>query len=614
MLRSPIAFASLLAVLVAVPARAVDEVAVKPVGVMKRGEAVIVPFIFWGGDVATFHANGGLDTKENSLFGKQGLKLKLTPGDDFDKQVKDYLEGKTPFLRGTMSQLGQVSDQLTAKEETTPVVFLQLTWSAGDHLVGRAEFKNLNDLKGKTIALQKSGPHVGMLNDILRTARLEWKDIKVKWTDDVSGDKGPAELFRKDAKVDACFAITPDMSDLTGGLESAGDGKGKTVKGAHVVVSTAHMSRSIADVYAVRKDFFDKNDVFIEKFAAAYIKGCEDLVAIKRKAGEKWQEGKDGAPYRDIIKQAQDIWGKDPAFKEQVAKADDVDGLISDATFVGLPGNIAFFMRKGNLSGFANKMRMAVALPADPATEKARANPKPLLGPDFNYDTLRRLGDLTGKEIKNARIKAEVKLDPEQTIYNFEVFFKANVTEFPEKEYGQHFERALEAASLFGNAVVAVRGHADPVWLLGGFVEGAQTAKLITKADGANKYKDKDSNIIDLNTRAGVKKAFEIMDKTNFTFTNIYDENRKIEVQKAVKYLDDLSKGRAANVRKAVVGYATTKGLLLEQSQIREQGVGCREPNISFPKDEVENLKNRRVEFSILKVPAKDVTADEFDL
>src|SRR5262249_34361119 len=50
---------------------------------IKPDQVLEVPFIFWGGDVATFHANGGLETTPDSLFGKQGLKLKLTPGDDF---------------------------------------------------------------------------------------------------------------------------------------------------------------------------------------------------------------------------------------------------------------------------------------------------------------------------------------------------------------------------------------------------------------------------------------------------------------------------------------------------------------------------------------------------
>src|ERR1051326_9276189 len=76
------------------------------VGNIKAGD-LEVPYFTWGGDVATFMANGGKgETKANSPFAKAGLKLNLVPGDDFVAQVKDYMSGKSPFLRGTMSQLG----------------------------------------------------------------------------------------------------------------------------------------------------------------------------------------------------------------------------------------------------------------------------------------------------------------------------------------------------------------------------------------------------------------------------------------------------------------------------------------------------------------------------
>src|SRR5258708_27329170 len=84
---------------------------------LKPDTVLELPFIFWGGDVAAFHANGGLETTPDSLFGKQGLKIKLVPGDDFGGQVKNYLDNKTPFLRGTMSMLGQASEDLTKKTD-----------------------------------------------------------------------------------------------------------------------------------------------------------------------------------------------------------------------------------------------------------------------------------------------------------------------------------------------------------------------------------------------------------------------------------------------------------------------------------------------------------------
>src|SRR5262249_8164033 len=206
---------------------------------------------------------------------------------------------------------------------TRPVVFLQLTWSAGDHLVARAGLKTLDDLKGKKIALQKGGPHVGMLNDILRTAQFTWKDIDPVWTDDVTGDKGPAELFRKDPTIDGCFAITPDMTDLTGGLEQTGSGAGKTVKGAHVLVSTKQMLRSIADVYACRKDFYDKHKDTVEKFVTAYLKGTEELLAMKK----EHKPGSPSARYKEELARTRQMFGKDGA------DDDAAERVLSDAVF-----------------------------------------------------------------------------------------------------------------------------------------------------------------------------------------------------------------------------------------------------------------------------------------
>ena len=198
--------------------------------------------------------------------------------------MKNYKEGKTPFLRGTMSMIGQVSGDLGGDARTRPVVFLQLTWSKGDHLVSRGNLATLNDLKGKKIALQEDGPHVGMLDDILRTAGLKWKDITVVWTKDVTGKDSPGDKFRADTSIDACLVITPDMQSLTGGLEKVGTGAEKTVKGAHVLISTVSMKRSIADMYAVRKDFHDANKALIEKFTAGYLKGCEELLRLRQDA------------------------------------------------------------------------------------------------------------------------------------------------------------------------------------------------------------------------------------------------------------------------------------------------------------------------------------------
>ena len=78
--------------------------------------------------------------------------------------------------------------------------------------------------------------------------------------------------------------------------------------------------------------------------------------------------------------------------------------------------------------------------------------------------------------------------------------------------------------------------------------------------------------------------------------------------------LQDLSDERAVAVRKSILAYAKSKGLVLDESQMRTQGVGVREPVFANPQSDEQDAKNRRVEFSIIKVPADKVKADEFGL
>ncbi len=107
--------------------------------------------------MATFLANGDMKTKPGSIFQKQSLDIQLQAGDDFIGQVRNYMSGKTPFLRGTMHMLGMASEVLGSDPRTKPVIVAQLSWSAGDHIVSRKGIKNLNDLKGKKIACQQVG-------------------------------------------------------------------------------------------------------------------------------------------------------------------------------------------------------------------------------------------------------------------------------------------------------------------------------------------------------------------------------------------------------------------------------------------------------------------------
>jgi ABC-type nitrate/sulfonate/bicarbonate transport system substrate-binding protein len=564
-----------------------------------------VPYITWGGDMATFYANGGLATKPGSIFQKQGLNLRLVPGDDFVQQVRDYRAGKTPFLRGTFHMIGLASEVIGSDPRTKGVVILQMTWSAGDHLVARAQLKTTSDLKGRTIAIQQGGPHVGMLDDILKTARLSWNDIKIVWAKDLSGSAdSPPELFRKRSDIDACFAITPDMVGLCGGLRETGSGAEGTVKGSRVLVSTAELSRSIADVYVCRKDFYDANKELVTRFVAGYLKACEEVIDLK-----KQHEKQPSATYRALLQMTQDIYGK-----TTIPVLDDAHGLLSDCTFVGYPGNVVFFTQTGNLHGFEAFQKSALDLAVDRGYAGERMG---LFPSGLDYQSPLFLSYLTRTKIEQTeRFVAEATLREiealstggaldERTILYFTIQFEPNQTAFSAEQYGAEFLRVVETADKFGNAVVAVRGHADPTKTLLDLVKAGMQKGILRRSGTTGNYSySLNGQPLDLAQTANLSKLVEAG-----AFDGVAEANPRETMQSAL----NLSRSRAEAVRDSIIEFAKAKGLNLDKTQMQPVGVGIREPFIAKPSNMDEARKNMRVEFRVIRVPAEATKSSDFD-
>ena len=575
-------------------------------GNVSDGKTISVPYITWGGDMATFYANGGTRTRKGSLFHKQGLDLQLTAGDDFVQQVRDYMSGKSPFLRGTVRMMGLASEVINGDKRTQGMVILQMTWSAGDHMLVRPGIKTVNDLKGKTVVLQKGGPHVGMLDDILHTARLSWKDIKVIWADDLTGtDKSPASMFRKTKSIDACFVITPDMIGLCGGLDATGTGAEGTVQGARVLVSTAELSRSIADVYVCRKDFYDAHKDLVTRFVAGYLKACEEVLDLKNQ-----YEARGSSDYMKLLQLTQDIYGKDviPTLEE------DAHGLLVDCTFVGHPGNVAFFRQKNNLHGFdklqENALNLAMSLGYTQSSNPLMASTVDFNSPLFlNYLTKTRvdqkekfLGEAVKKEIE--ALSSGGGLD-DRTIISFTIAFEPNQMVFDARNYSAEYDRVIQLADKYGYAIVAIRGHSDPTKTLLELVK-AGMKKGVLKRSGSNgqyTYSFR-GRPLKLEDTPALVKLIE-----SGSFDGDQDNNPRETMQAAL----NLSKKRAEAVRESIIAYAKSKNLPFDASQIQSAGAGINEPFIAKPSSMEEAKQNMRVEFRLLRVAAEAVKKSDFD-
>jgi outer membrane protein OmpA-like peptidoglycan-associated protein len=389
-------------------------------------------------------------------------------------------------------------------------------------------------------------------------------------------------------------------------LEGTGTGAEGTVKGAKVLVSTADLSRSIADVYVCRKDFYDANKDLVTKFVAGYLKACEDVMDLKRR-----YEAQGSDEYLALLKMAQDIYGRDvlPTIEE------DAHGLLSDCTFVGYPGNVAFFNEKGNVTGFEAFQKSSLDLATSRGYAKVRTGLFPS-GFDYNSPTFVAYLTKTGLE-RGERFRAEALVEEieslsaggeldERTIVAFTISFEPNQNTFSSELYGAEYQRVVEMAARFGNAVVAIRGHADPTKTLAELVKAGMAKGVLKRSGASGDYKySLQGKPLSLEDTEAVAKLIE---------TGSFDGVAEFRPRETMQAALNLSRARAEAVRDSIIEYAKSKGLQLDISQIQPVGVGIREPFIAKPSNMEEAQQNMRVEFRLLRVAAEAATQSDFDI
>ncbi len=515
----------------------------------------LVPVITWGGDLATLYANGNSRTTQaGSLFAKQGLQLNLKRQDVFAEQLKDYLRGKSPYLRGTLGMINSAADLLNKDPRTKPVVIYQMTWSAGgDALVVKEGISSAKDLKGKTIAMQANGPHVDYAIRIIQDAGLDFSQVAIKWLPDLTGSANSPMAAFQDKDVDAAFVIIPDALALTSG-GTVGTGAEDSVRGARILLSTKTANRVIADVYAVRSDYFKAKSAQVQAFVKGLMEGEEALAKLvaARQAQAK--------PYGEAMRAGAEF------LLDSAEAVADTEGLYADAEFVHLSGNQRFFGDASYPRRFEVLNReiqtglKAIGLVKNPQLTAA--------GWDFNQlrGGLQQTATVEKNRFNTAEVAQVVSEKQKQNrladseLFSFEVFFEPNQNSFSPDLYKDDFQKVIHLASTYGGAIITVEGHSDPMGYLRG-KKGGESPLVLG------------------------------------------------QIKQAAK---NLSLTRAQSVRDSIVDFARSQAIALDPSQFALVGHGIAAPASGVcgedpcaPKTEKEWRSNMRVLFRIIQVEAE---------
>ncbi len=527
-----------------------------PVGQVQKSASIQVPLITWGGDIATILANGNARvTARGSIFDRLGLTLKLVREDDFKKQVEAYRRGDSPYLRGTVGMISMASELLSADPRTKPVIIYQMTWSSGgDALVVKEGIKTVGDLRGKTIAVQAYGPHVQLLTEMLRDAGLSTRDVTIKWTRDLTGTEATPAAALSSVEVHAATVISPDALMLTSN-GTVGTGAEGSIKGARILLTTKTANRIIADVYAVRSDYFGSNRDQVEHFVKGLMLAEEELRDLFKNKEARLKD------YQPCVTAAAEI------LLDSTQAVADAEAMYHDCEYVGFKGNVKFFADPNyprKLSKLGEEAQAAFAaigligrgVPLDDARwdyERFKSGLKDTAGVELpRFDKERVASVITRKQQQGTLAEGE--------LFAFEVFFQPNQNTFPADLYADSFGRVVELASTYGGALISVEGHSDPMAYLKGKKQG----------------------------------------------------NPEVVLGRIKQSAKNLSLTRATAVRDSVIAYARDRGITLDESQFAVVGHGIGQPKSGIcgsdpcpPKTEQEWRDNMRVEFRIIQVEAE---------
>ena len=216
----------------------------------KDGKPIIeFPINVWPGWAPIIMANAGMEPNDQSIFAKKyGFYVRLAIVDDPVKARDLFASGQSHILWGTLDMIALFAPELVKDSRTVPVVCQQIDFSAGgDGMVARGDIRNINDLrikngKRKKVVLAQNSPSHYLIMSLLIDAGIDPGDIDFKWSADAPS---AAKIFVQDPSYDAFVGWSPDIYNVTDKL-----------KGSRLVVTTGTANHLIADVWAVRNDFY----------------------------------------------------------------------------------------------------------------------------------------------------------------------------------------------------------------------------------------------------------------------------------------------------------------------------------------------------------------------
>ena len=412
----------------------------------KDGKLVVeFPINVWPGWAPIIVANAGMEPSDQSVFfRKHGFYVRLAIVDDPVKARDLFASGQSHILWGTLDMIALFAPELVKDTRTVPVVCQQIDWSAGgDGMVARGEIRSINDLriqngKRKKVILAQNSPSHYFIMSLLIDAGIDPGDIDFKWAADAPS---AAKIFLQYSSFNAFVGWSPDIYNITDKMKST-----------RLVVTTGTANHLIADVWAVRNDFFRDHPEIV----SGLVQGIFDGMDMVRKDPANAARAL-AAAYKLPEEDCKNMIGKDGGVAEGDAH---LTNYRENQKFFLDPFNPANFEVVWNSASTIYKSLGTISTTVPAAKVKAHAV---LAALSESYKDVRDLSQPTFKPDALLKMSAEAGAG--------QILTKAVMISFePNKyvlnpEYDATIPATLEEigklAGRFGNAYIIIEGNTD---------------------------------------------------------------------------------------------------------------------------------------------------------
>ena len=412
---------------------------------LKDGKVIVqFPINVWPGWAPIIAANNGMDANQGSIFfRKYGFYVQLSLVDDPLRARDLFATGHSHVLWGTLDMMALFAPDLARDSRTLPVICQQIDWSdGGDGIVARNDIHNINDFRPKNgkrrkVVLAQNSPSHYLIMSLLIDAGIDPAEVDFKWAPDAPG---AAKIFVLDSTFDAFVGWSPDIYTVS-----------DQVKDARMVVSTESANHLIADVWAVRNDFYrDHPDI-----VANLVRGVFDGMEMVRK---------DPAAAAQLLSKAYSL----PADDCMAMIGKDGGVVEGDAHLTNYRENANFFLDPMNPANFevvwnrASVIYKSLGSMTDPLPAAKVKASQILAKMSTEYKEVRDLSQPTfrpGAIFKSAEAGES------------EILTKSVIITFPpnssvlDASYDATIPKILEEigklAGTFGNAYIVIEGNTD---------------------------------------------------------------------------------------------------------------------------------------------------------